>query len=117
MVLIKGYGVNKSEEKAVKLYETAADKGNIESATYLSQLYFKGIDQIIPRDRNKFKQYYDQVCSEDQFDACLELKGSIMDECGSIYGADSILDPNSDIDPICRALFAPVLRIINGFVK
>ncbi|CAI3951477.1 unnamed protein product [Commensalibacter communis] len=40
-----------------------------------------------------------------------------MDECSSIYGADSILDPNSDIDPICRALFAPVLRIINGFVK
>ncbi|MDI2091741.1 tetratricopeptide repeat protein [Commensalibacter oyaizuii] len=108
-----GYGVTKDFRKAVELNEAAADKGDTKSAIYLTTVYLLGIDDVVSQDRNRFEYYYNQVCSKDKFE-CLKLHADIMDACGKKYSDNDFTNPDSNINPVCRAVALGMIKAISS---
>lgn len=106
-----GYGVPKDEKKAVELFTEAADNGDIDAANYLAKAYFTGIENVIPKDANKFMTYYNQVCANKRSMICIKLMSNIAGDCVEKYRNNTeFLDPNSNTDPVCKEIVTQSLR-------
>lgn len=99
-----GYGVPKDDKKSVELYEAAAEKGSTGAVMYLTTVYLTGINNSVPQDRDKFRTYYNQICSTDTLQ-CSTLTLDVITACKKMHteSEDTMKDPDCR-DVIMRTL-------------
>lgn len=74
-ILFNGVEIEKNKEKAIELYERAANNGNVEAMIFCADLYYKNDEEnnIIKQDMNKAMEYYKKAADNDDNDSILNL--------------------------------------------